>query len=508
MALVTCPECGRQVAETAVSCPQCGARNPGAGKAKITISVPRGFLLFAIKVYVVIADVTARKAGLPSIAKHVGTAEQDKPVTLELTAGEWEVHVSDKSPEDRSSGLLATHREVVFALENNAVAHWQAYNSAFGMYGGGFVFEPVSGTPEFQGPQGQPGSPPPIDALTGGDIVDAETGLRMRNVGSNEEFEGAIESYTNHGYELLNRGESTVLMRRKSWGSVTGHIVCGLLTVWFTFGFANLVYALFSHFNADQVMINLDSDAPGGVTPPTLPLSPSLSASEHREPQEASEPIPPSRALPGNAFFDAAKDYARRAKQYAGSEEVKDAVGRAKEAVGKTKEAAAAVGDMALRAARGIKDDAPSPRSDATTPVHTTSTSIRDNLIVVALSMMCCGPLGLFFVWTNPRWSKLQKGAWSLLMLPMLMIGSCIQEQKVQEVVKSLVEGDRLWEAGSRDDGADRYRKAWKDHKEILTGSTDSTREVIRPHLPNLYARLMVYELVTVHGLPLPFRGW
>ncbi len=124
-----------------------------------------------------------------------------------------------------------------------------------------------------------------------------------------------------------------------------------------------------------------------------------------------------------------------------------------------------------------------------------TSTSIRDNLVVVALSMMCCGPLGLFFVWTNPRWSKLQKGAWSLLMLPMLMIGSCIQEQKTQQVARSLVEGDKLWDAGSRDEAADRYRKAWKDHKEILTSSTDSTREAIRPHLPNLYARLMVYEL-------------
>ena len=202
----------------------------------------------------------------------------------------------------------------------------------------------------------------------------------------------------------------------------------------------------------------------------------------------SSRPKFPSPPMPGQVTVSAAKWLARKARDYAGSEEVKDAVGRARVA-------ASAVGDRAMKAARGAMDDKSSPKSDATTTGQTTSTSIRDNLVVVALSMMCCGPLGLFFVWTNPRWSKFQKVAWSLLMLPMLMIGSCIQEQKVQEVVRSLVEGDRLWDAGSRDEAADRYRKAWKDHKEILTNSTDRTRELIRPHLPTLYARLMVYEL-------------
>jgi len=309
---------------------------------------------------------------------------------------------------------------------------------------------------------------------------------RLRGAATKKEFDGIVDELVTCGYEILDRSDSTTLLRRRTWGAPDVHLIWAFATFW-TLGIGNLAYARFSHINAERVMVKLDTDAPGGPTPPPQPQSDSGSGPEYREPQEASGPTTPPPALPGNTILDAAKELARKAKRYAGSYEFKEVVGKSK--------AAAAVGDRAMKAARGAMDDKSSPRSDATTSGQITTTSIRDNLVVVALSMMCCFPLGLFFVWTNPRWSRLQKGGWSLLMLPMVMIGSCIQEQKVQEVVQSLVEGDRLWDAGSRDEAADRYRKAWKNHKEMLTSPTASAWVVIRPHLPNLYARLMVYEL-------------
>jgi hypothetical protein len=33
--------------------------------------------------------------------------------------------------------------------------------------------------------------------------------------------------------------------------------LCALLTVWWTIGFGNLVYALVAHYNAEQVMLKL-----------------------------------------------------------------------------------------------------------------------------------------------------------------------------------------------------------------------------------------------------------
>jgi hypothetical protein len=61
------------------------------------------------------------------------------------------------------------------------------------------------------------------------------------------------------GYDVLKEGESTVLMRKSSWGSLIGHIVVALLTVWWTFGIGNLIYALIAHLTAEQVLLKQDT---------------------------------------------------------------------------------------------------------------------------------------------------------------------------------------------------------------------------------------------------------
>ncbi len=83
---------------------------------------------------------------------------------------------------------------------------------------------------------------------------------RLRKVGTKKEFESVIDEFHTQGYELLNRGESTALMRKKSWGSGGGHVVCGVLTGIFTLGLGNAAYAAYAHFNAEQVMVKLDQD--------------------------------------------------------------------------------------------------------------------------------------------------------------------------------------------------------------------------------------------------------
>ena len=83
---------------------------------------------------------------------------------------------------------------------------------------------------------------------------------RLRKVVSKKEFENLIDDYITQGYELVNRGESSALMRKKSWGSAGGHVVCGILIGWWTFGIGNAAYAVYAHFNAEQVMVKLDQD--------------------------------------------------------------------------------------------------------------------------------------------------------------------------------------------------------------------------------------------------------
>ncbi len=70
-----------------------------------------------------------------------------------------------------------------------------------------------------------------------------------------------LDDYMTQGYEIIEEGQTTAMVRRKTWGSTGGHVLWALLTVWFTLGFGNLAYALVAHYNAERVMLKIDADA-------------------------------------------------------------------------------------------------------------------------------------------------------------------------------------------------------------------------------------------------------
>lgn len=82
---------------------------------------------------------------------------------------------------------------------------------------------------------------------------------RLRRVSSKREFESMLDDFITQGYEILEQGQSTALVRRKTWGSSGGHLLWGLLTFWCTLGIGNLAYALAAHYNAEKVMLKIDS---------------------------------------------------------------------------------------------------------------------------------------------------------------------------------------------------------------------------------------------------------
>jgi hypothetical protein len=81
---------------------------------------------------------------------------------------------------------------------------------------------------------------------------------RIRRVSSRREMETVRDDFMTTGYEVLREGEETVLMRKNTWGSVGGHIVVAVLTVWWTIGIGNLIYALIVHYTAEQVLIKME----------------------------------------------------------------------------------------------------------------------------------------------------------------------------------------------------------------------------------------------------------
>jgi len=60
---------------------------------------------------------------------------------------------------------------------------------------------------------------------------------------------------------VKSEGESSTLLGKSSWGTLTGHLLVGLLTIWWTLGIGNLIYALAAH-SADEVLIRVDEEVP------------------------------------------------------------------------------------------------------------------------------------------------------------------------------------------------------------------------------------------------------
>jgi hypothetical protein len=83
---------------------------------------------------------------------------------------------------------------------------------------------------------------------------------RLRRVSSTQEMERVLDDYFTQGYEVLQQGERTTMLRKKTWGTGGGHVLCALLTFWWTIGIGNLVYACIAHFTADQVMLKVEPE--------------------------------------------------------------------------------------------------------------------------------------------------------------------------------------------------------------------------------------------------------
>lgn len=81
---------------------------------------------------------------------------------------------------------------------------------------------------------------------------------RIRKTQSQREHDSIVDDFVTQGHEVIEQGERTTLLRKKSWGSLLGHTIVALLTIWWTFGVGNLVYALVAHYTAEKIMVRIE----------------------------------------------------------------------------------------------------------------------------------------------------------------------------------------------------------------------------------------------------------
>lgn len=81
---------------------------------------------------------------------------------------------------------------------------------------------------------------------------------RIRRVDDQKEKEQVTEDFLTRGYKIKNEGQSSTLVKKKTWGSGSGHLVVAALTIWWTFGFGNVAYAIYKNLTAEEVQIKVD----------------------------------------------------------------------------------------------------------------------------------------------------------------------------------------------------------------------------------------------------------
>ena len=84
---------------------------------------------------------------------------------------------------------------------------------------------------------------------------------RLRRVSSRKEMENLIDDYVTQRYVILKQSEKNAMVQKKSWGTSGGHILWALLTVWWTIGIGNLIYAFIAKSQAEKVMIKVDGES-------------------------------------------------------------------------------------------------------------------------------------------------------------------------------------------------------------------------------------------------------
>lgn len=68
-----------------------------------------------------------------------------------------------------------------------------------------------------------------------------------------DKLQNAIDDNIAMGYTLKSQSDNVALLEKPgNWGSLGWHLVILLLTFWFTYGFWNLGYALYSHYLKKQ----------------------------------------------------------------------------------------------------------------------------------------------------------------------------------------------------------------------------------------------------------------
>lgn len=83
---------------------------------------------------------------------------------------------------------------------------------------------------------------------------------RVRRVEDQKEMEKSVDEFAVRDYKIKSRGETSVRMQKKDWGDSVTHLIIAGLTIWWTFGLANALYAIHQRVTAEEIVIQIEKE--------------------------------------------------------------------------------------------------------------------------------------------------------------------------------------------------------------------------------------------------------
>lgn len=81
---------------------------------------------------------------------------------------------------------------------------------------------------------------------------------RVKRVQSRKELERSVDEFVTRGYKLRSKEDECAILRDHDWGEPEAHVVIAGITIWWTFGLANVLYAIYRQVNADEIKIRVE----------------------------------------------------------------------------------------------------------------------------------------------------------------------------------------------------------------------------------------------------------
>jgi hypothetical protein len=91
---------------------------------------------------------------------------------------------------------------------------------------------------------------------------------RTVRVADRRELDRSVEEFLVRGYEIREQGDDSTRMKERDWGDAPVHVLLAVLTVWWTFGLANALYAIYRRVTADEIEIRVETEEDEPSAPP------------------------------------------------------------------------------------------------------------------------------------------------------------------------------------------------------------------------------------------------